>query len=287
MVPVASWTLASTSGRIPRRRTGRARIERTWTATVACSPIASVAMVRASRLSLGRCSSSAPTVSRPSEAKPSAIFPVGSSSGSSSREGRGQKSGAAIIARRESARVEANAKGPRGAARDPRERCPEDVCSRDAAPMASHDDRTRGHKGGQWLAVLLGREQPPVRRLVAVTELELHPAVEHRFDLLEAHGRPLAGEHADELGRRRALAWTRERLEDRAQGLAGVAPREHLVLDEADRISAPEAPQRVVSRRRRDGAGAHPRERLRHRAGVLLHAAAERECERSHEPALL
>src|SRR5205823_4566445 len=118
----------------------------------------------------------------------------------------------------------------------------EGVCSRDAAPIASHDDRTRGHKRACWLADLLGCEQPPVRRLVAATQLELHHAVEHRLDLPEAHRRPLAGEHADELGRRGAIAWTGERLKEGTQGLAGVAPREHLVLDEADRISAPEPP---------------------------------------------
>ena len=38
IVPVSSATVASTSGRIPRRRTGRLVIERTSTTTVAVSP---------------------------------------------------------------------------------------------------------------------------------------------------------------------------------------------------------------------------------------------------------
>ena len=39
MIPVASTTVASTSGFIPRRRTGRERIERTSTTTVATSSV--------------------------------------------------------------------------------------------------------------------------------------------------------------------------------------------------------------------------------------------------------
>ena len=38
IVPVSSATTASTSGRMPRRRTGRLAIERTSTTTVAVSP---------------------------------------------------------------------------------------------------------------------------------------------------------------------------------------------------------------------------------------------------------
>ena len=65
MTPVASLTTASTSGFIPRRRTGRELIERTSTMTVAVSSGASSAIVRASPESRGRWSSSAPTVVRP------------------------------------------------------------------------------------------------------------------------------------------------------------------------------------------------------------------------------
>ena len=49
--PLPSATVASTSGRMPRRRTGRATIERTSTTTVAVSPGCSSATVRASRRS--------------------------------------------------------------------------------------------------------------------------------------------------------------------------------------------------------------------------------------------
>ena len=97
MLPVASATVACTSGRIPRRRTGRLEIVRTRTATVACSPGRSAATVRAWRLSLGRCSSSSPTVHSSSARSARAILPAGSSSGRSSSAGRGQRSAAPII----------------------------------------------------------------------------------------------------------------------------------------------------------------------------------------------
>ena len=48
IAPVASATTASTSGFIPRRRTGRLVIERTSATTVAASSIASWPIVRAS-----------------------------------------------------------------------------------------------------------------------------------------------------------------------------------------------------------------------------------------------
>ena len=74
MTPVSSATVASTSGFMPRRRTGRLVIERTSTTTVALSPALSVATVRASRRSRGRCSSRSPTVRRPSCSAASAAF---------------------------------------------------------------------------------------------------------------------------------------------------------------------------------------------------------------------
>ena len=72
MTPVASATVASTSGFIPRRRTGREVIERTSTSTVATSSGCSSAIVRASPLSRGRCSSRSPTVCSPSASAASA-----------------------------------------------------------------------------------------------------------------------------------------------------------------------------------------------------------------------
>ena len=95
IIPVSSATIASTSGFIPRRRTGRLAIERTSTTTVAPSPAVSVATVRASRRSRGRCSSRSPTVSRPSAAAASAAFGGVTFSGLRSADGRGQRSGAA------------------------------------------------------------------------------------------------------------------------------------------------------------------------------------------------
>ncbi len=95
MTPVSSATVASTSGFIPRRRTGRLVIERTSTTTVAMSSVCSVPIVLAARRSRGRCSSRSPTVSSPSWAAASAAFCGVTFSAISSADGRGQRSGAA------------------------------------------------------------------------------------------------------------------------------------------------------------------------------------------------
>jgi hypothetical protein len=87
--PVASATTASTSGRMPRRRTEREVIERTSTTTVAVSPGTSWSIVRASPRSRGRCSSSAPTLVRPSRSAPRAAGAGLTSSSAASRDGRG------------------------------------------------------------------------------------------------------------------------------------------------------------------------------------------------------
>ena len=94
MTPVSSATVASTSGFIPRRRTGRLVIERTSTTTVAMSPVASVATVLAARRSRGRCSSRSPTVTRPSCSAASADFCGVTFSAAASADGRGQRTGA-------------------------------------------------------------------------------------------------------------------------------------------------------------------------------------------------
>ena len=89
IVPVASATVASTSGRMPRRRTGREAMLRTSTTTVAVSPGTSSAIARASRRSRGRCSSRSPTVCSPSaRPRPAALAPS-SAQRRASREGRG------------------------------------------------------------------------------------------------------------------------------------------------------------------------------------------------------
>ena len=88
IVPVSSATTASTSGRIPRRRTGRLAIERTSTTTVAVSPGLSSISVRASWRSRGRCSSRSPTVSRPSRSAAAAALAGVTGSGVASRDGR-------------------------------------------------------------------------------------------------------------------------------------------------------------------------------------------------------
>ena len=119
MEPVSSNTVASTSGRMPRRRTGREAIARTSTATVACSPGTSPATVRASRRSRGRCSSRSPTVSNPSACAPSRSFAPGRASGMSSTDGRGQRSGASRSSERSRGRACAKARGPAAPATAP------------------------------------------------------------------------------------------------------------------------------------------------------------------------
>ena len=112
-IPVASATCASTSGFIPRRRTGRLAIERTSTTIVAPSPGVSVATVRASRRSRGRCSSRSPTVSSPSDAAASAAFAGLTLSGACSADGRGQRTGAPSSSSRSSCMAVAKAVGTR------------------------------------------------------------------------------------------------------------------------------------------------------------------------------
>jgi hypothetical protein len=100
MTPVASVTTASTSGFIPRRRTGREVIERTSTITVAVSSRSSSAIVRASPESRGRWASSAPTVVSPNVSAASAAGRGFHATGRSSRVGRGQCTGASASASR-------------------------------------------------------------------------------------------------------------------------------------------------------------------------------------------
>ncbi len=111
MTPVASLTTASTSGFMPRRRTGRELIERTSTMTVATSSGVSSAIVRASPESRGMWSSRAPTVVRPSASAASAAGRGFQVTGSSRREGRGQRTGAALSAAASSSSALAKAVG--------------------------------------------------------------------------------------------------------------------------------------------------------------------------------
>jgi hypothetical protein len=126
ITPVSSVTTASTSGFIPRRRTGRELIERTSTITVATSSGASSEMVRASPDSRGRWSSSLPTLISPRLSAASAAGRGVHATGSSRRDGRGQRTGAALSASGSSSSWLANAVGmrrrmmPRRAAGSPR-----------------------------------------------------------------------------------------------------------------------------------------------------------------------
>ena len=111
MTPVASLTTASTSGFMPRRRTGRELIERTSTITVAVSSGVSSPIVRASPESRGMWSSRLPTVVRPSASAASAAGRGFQVTGSSRREGRGQRTGAARRAAASSSSALAKAVG--------------------------------------------------------------------------------------------------------------------------------------------------------------------------------
>jgi len=89
IAPESSATVASTSGRIPRRRTEREEMLLTWTTTVALSPGTSSATARASRRSRGRCSSRSSTVASPSVSAARRIFAPSNDSAARSADGRG------------------------------------------------------------------------------------------------------------------------------------------------------------------------------------------------------
>ncbi len=96
-----------------------------------------------------------------------------------------------------------------------------------------------------------------------MAELELDAAVDHAPRSRRApSGASSPASTLISSGSSASLAARRERAEHRAERLARVAPGEHLVLDEANRLAAAEASLRVVARGRRDRAGAHARERL-------------------------
>src|SRR5664280_3624555 len=84
----------------------------------------------------------------------------------------------------------------------------------------------------------LRREQPPVGGLPAAAQLQLDAAVEHALDRAETERGVLARQDADQLGRALAVESLRELAEHRPQRLARIAPGEHLVLHEADRLAA-------------------------------------------------
>ncbi len=89
MIPLPSATVATTSGFIPRRRTGRLLMLRTSTTTVEVSSVPSVAIVCASRRPRGRCSSRPPMVSIPRAAAASLAFAPRTGVSASSSDGRG------------------------------------------------------------------------------------------------------------------------------------------------------------------------------------------------------
>ena len=95
IAPLSSATVASTSGRIPRRRTDREVMLLTWTTTVALSPGTSSATARASRRSRGRCSSRSSTVASPSVSAARCILAPSNDSSALNLDGRGYRTEAA------------------------------------------------------------------------------------------------------------------------------------------------------------------------------------------------
>src|SRR4029077_12243363 len=299
MLPVSSNTVASTSGFIPRRLTGRAPIARTCTATVAASSTLRPLTVRASLLALGRCSSSAPTLVSPSVFKPSATLPEGATSGAFSRDGRGQRTGASRSCALVRSSAEANARGPRPPADTSVSppctglactglacaglacaglACTSLACA-DLDISAPHDALHRGRRLATGPS--LGGQQPPVRGLSTLAHRQSDGALEHRFDFPARHRRVLADQAADQFG---ALGQHRDH---HAQRVRGIAPSADLLADEPDRVAAPESSLGVVAGGARDRACAHARERFRKRPRVVPHAPVSLEGDSRHESRLL
>src|SRR5437899_1037219 len=84
---------------------------------------------------------------------------------------------------------------------------------------------------------LLRGEQPPVRGLPAVAQLELDGSLQQRVELAERERRILPADNGDQLGRILAAGRSGELREHRLQRLTRLAPCEHLILQEADRLA--------------------------------------------------
>src|SRR5438309_7965680 len=245
MLPVPSRTVACTSGRMPLRRTGRLAIDRTSTATVACSPARSAATVRACRESAGRCSSSSPTVCTPRARIACATRPRGSTRGWSRRLGRTQRSGAASISLRRNGgppkpRTVARAAWADAVSGGWLAACALAMCciliSLAVIPALSGVRRCDSRRA----ALLLGGEQPPVGGLSALAQLELDAGARDALDLRQLQRRVLSREHADQL-RRRSAVGRGEPRQHRCQRVRRIAPGQHLLLDEAHGLPAAKA----------------------------------------------
>ncbi len=279
IVPVASATVASTSGRIPRRRTGRAAIARTSTSDRR-------RLAGAQRGDRARLAAVPRQVleqvadrGRPSARMPSATLPRGSVSGASSRCGRGQRTGAASSSARLSARPPANAcaAARSGAPTAPRRPCPASRCSSRAS--RAHHDRAGGRKR-RATRPRAATSRSAARRGAARARRRRRPAARSR-PARAARPRRRA---ADQL-RRSPPSPSASAASTARSVVRRVAPGDDLVLTKPTASPLREAPLRVVARGRRDRAGAHAGERLRDRLRVLLDRAIGVEHDRAASPA--
>src|SRR5919108_2471682 len=125
------------------------------------------------------------------------------------------------------------------------------------ARATSRPDRSRGapaieaavgldhllEQGGHGL---LGRQKPPVVRLVPALNLELDPIGKIERQLVERYRGPLALDHGDDLGPRRDPG------DRRGERRAGPSPCDDLLASEADRVATHEPPLGIVA-----GGGGH------------------------------
>src|SRR4051794_35719772 len=213
MTPLASATVASTNGFIPRRRTGREVIERTSTSTVAVSSGCRSAIVIASPEPRGRWPSRSPTVTSPIDSAASAAVAGSTPSGASRADGRGQRRGASSSSDGSRSRAVANAVG------------------------------TTRMMNGAAAAALFGGHQPPPARLPAEGALQLYAVGRQRGDGVVVQRGAVARDARHELG---AVAQAREHL---AQRRLRLAPRDDVGADEADRLADSEAALGVLPRR--------------------------------------
>src|SRR5438067_2017140 len=225
---------------MPRRRTGRLRIERTSTTIVA---------VRSSGLAAGTSALSTTSVASPSGASAQRTRPIvrGPTRASPSSAYGGRETTTRVCAVRRS---------PSG----PRSRTVADRPSGATSAICVHRSmsrqwldrsasRTKTTPGGAGTrpeaaitAGLLRRQQPPVARLPAVGDLDLDAVGHQRAHRVAVERRALAGDQRDQFG------VAGQRLEHRGEGRLGLAPRDDLLVDKAHGLADAEAPLDVLAR---------------------------------------
>ena len=258
MMPVPSLTVASTSGFIPRRRTGREVMDLTSTSTVAVSSSASSAIVRASPVARGRWSRRSPTVSRPSDSAAAAAVGGLMSSGLRRRDGPRPAHGRApqLVGRQLARLGEGERRRQARAVRAVRRGRLAEAASRRRSPATPPPAATTRTAGRRPRARARRRRAPaprPRRRPAA------RPRPRCRSP---ARRRPTAAR-----GRSRSVA-------------SRLAPGDELLADVADGVADREAALGVLARGGRDAAGAHGVQRRLHRGRRSRRRRARRSARR-------